>query len=295
MIRKQTIFKSALCFLAVGYICKSLNGNFDTKDLLPPTPSHSIWDVSQEESMANIQTVLKQKFTFLGKGHQAFAFVSEDGNYVLKLFKPHYPHIETLGMSLNFTYIPFAKALYRLFAKEKYQTRIEEDLTSYVNALHKFKKESCLEYIHLAHTDHLHTQMQIFDKNGIIRKLDADSTCFLLQRKVTPLEDTLKKLLSENNIEQARLVTQKLIDLLSLRFSLGFYKPTHKFHANFGCVGLEPVQLDVGRLLSKEDLHLENSPWKPDMAISLKKLYIWMEGHVPALIPHVTDLLQVTE
>lgn len=29
-------------------------------------------------------------FTYLGRGLQSFAFVSEDGNYVLKIFNNHY-------------------------------------------------------------------------------------------------------------------------------------------------------------------------------------------------------------
>lgn len=292
---RSKILTSGLCFLLVGHICKTLNGNFDTKDLLSPTESGSIWDVSDENCSIDVSKLLDQKFTYLGKGHQAFAFASEDGKYVIKLFKPHYPHIETSKTSLNFTYIPFAKWIYRTWEQKKYQERIKEDLTSYVNALHSFKEESCLEYIHLAKTSHLHTKIKLFDKIKVLRELDADSTCFLIQRKVDPLEQTLQKLLDENRIDDAKIVIQKLTRLLSHRFSLGFYKPTHKFHANFGCVGLEPVQLDVGRLLSKEDLGIPNSPWKPDIQVSMKKLRIWMEGHVPALVPHVSDLLEAPE
>jgi hypothetical protein len=292
MTVRSKITIGMLSFFVVGALCKNLNGNFDTKDLLAPTKSGSCWDIEQKECSLDVQDLLQQNFTYLGKGHQSFAFLSQDGNYVLKLFKPHYPNWETFLGTINFTYIPFAKWGYRMVASHSYTQRIKEDLTSYVNALCQFKKESCLEYIHLAKTTHLHTKIRFFDKMNIMRELDADSTCFLIQKKVTPIENTLKTLMQERKIDEARVLLQKLIYLLSKRLDLGFYKPTHKFHANFGCVGLEPVQLDVGRLVKKEDLERFDPKWKPDMQISLQKLRIWMEEHIPDLIPHVSDLLE---
>src|SRR3989338_6008758 len=137
--------KTVFCiagFLAVSCLCKHLYDNFDTKDLMSPEKAGSSFDTSSYHTSLDIQAILSQKFSFLGKGHQAFAFVSEDGEYVLKLFKPHYPHIEFCNTSFNFTYIPFAKIFYRLFAKDSFQKHLQEDLTSYINAFSSFQKES---------------------------------------------------------------------------------------------------------------------------------------------------------
>src|SRR5579871_916778 len=43
-----------------------------------------------------IERILSQKFTYLARGSQAFAFISEDGRYVLKMFKQHKWHSKNL-------------------------------------------------------------------------------------------------------------------------------------------------------------------------------------------------------
>lgn len=39
------------------------------------------------EEQQEVERILSQKFTYLARGSQAFAFISEDGKYILKLFK----------------------------------------------------------------------------------------------------------------------------------------------------------------------------------------------------------------
>ncbi|MBS0605157.1 MAG: hypothetical protein JSS60_09020 [Verrucomicrobia bacterium] len=45
-----------------------------------------------EDEQREVDRILTQKFTYLARGSQAFAFISEDGKYVLKLFKQHKWH-----------------------------------------------------------------------------------------------------------------------------------------------------------------------------------------------------------
>ncbi|MES2198742.1 MAG: hypothetical protein V4489_01045, partial [Chlamydiota bacterium] len=272
---RYKILIGSVSFFAINLICKGLNGNFDVDDLIKPSKSGSAWDTSSEKGF-DINSLLKQKFHYLGKGHQAFAFTSEDGQYVLKLFKPHYPHIEFFGESFNFTYIPFSKWLYKSVAKEAFDKRLAADFTSYVNAYNSFKEESLVEYLHLSKTSDLKHPLQLFDKINILRNFDPNDTCFLIQKKVEPLQVTLKNLLKEDKIMDVRLVLEKLLNLLNRRVELGFYKPTHKFHANFGCVGLEPIQLDIGNLLTLKDLGLAEGTPTIDLATSVKKLKMWL-------------------
>ena len=140
------------CFLALNWVCKTLNGHFDIDDLVKPKESGSIWDTSSTDNSFNYSAVLKQRFHFFAKGHQDYAFVSDDGQYILKLFKPTYPRPSILGIPFDFSPIPFSKKIYQSFLEGNFQRRINKDLTSYVNALKNFKKESILEYIHLTNT-----------------------------------------------------------------------------------------------------------------------------------------------
>ena len=288
---RYKILIGSVSFFAINLICKGLNGNFDAEDLIKPSKKGSAWDTSFAKDF-DISSLLKQKFHYLGKGHQAFAFVSEDGQYVLKLFKPHYPHIEFFGESFNFTYIPFSKWLYKVVAKEAYDKRLQEDFTSYVNAYTTFKDESLVEYLHLAETSDLKEPLRLFDKINILREFDSNSTCFLIQKKVEPLQATLQNLLKEDKIGDVRIVLEKLLHLLVRRVDLGFYKPTHKFHANFGCIGLEPYQLDIGNLLTPKDLGLAEDTKTINLETSVKKLKLWLGEHIPSLNKEVDELVR---
>jgi hypothetical protein len=288
---RYKIFLGAVGFFAINLFCKGLNGNFDVTELLKPSASGSPWDTSSITKDFDINALLKQKFHYLGKGHQAFAFESDDGQYVLKLFKPHYPHLEIFGDSFNFTYIPFSRWFYRTIAKKDFDKRIADDFTSYVNAYNLFKNESLVEYLHLAETKDIKNSIQLFDKLKILRNFDPNTTCFLVQRKVEPLQTTLQKLIKENKTGEIKLVLEKLLHLLARRLESRFYKPTHKFHANFGCVGLEPIQLDIGNLLTPEDLGLVDYTLPTDLTISVKKLKLWLNHHLPSLKDDLEEVI----
>ncbi|MBS0653590.1 MAG: hypothetical protein JSR39_08740, partial [Verrucomicrobia bacterium] len=53
-----------------------------------PSAEWELPPLSDEEQQL-VDQILCQKFTFLARGSQAFAFISEDKKYVLKLFKQH--------------------------------------------------------------------------------------------------------------------------------------------------------------------------------------------------------------
>lgn len=292
MRRRYKILFIPVGFFTLNLLCKGLNGNFDPAELISPWPRNSIENFSFEEQSFPVESVLQQEFHYLGKGHQAFAFISEDGKYVLKLFKPHYPHWEIFGKSYNFTSLPFARFLYRVLNKEPFQKRIKEDFLSYVNAYRFFKEESLVEYLHPVRTQTLRTPVRLFDKIGVLRTFDPNTTCFLIQRTVKPLGEVLSDLQKQGNTEEIRSVMYRLLELLQKRIELRFYKPTHKFHANFGCVGLQPIQLDIGNLLTPEDLGLAEYSLPKDLTISIQKLKVWLSGHFPELEHDLDAVIQ---
>ncbi len=278
-------------FLALNLLAKALSGNFEESDLIPPSTKDLT--LNKPESFS-VESVLDQKFYFLAKGHQAIVFTSADGKHVLKLLKLHYPQISLPGVSFHFTHIPFAKSLYKLLFKEKLQGRINKDFISYTNALEKFQEESLVSYIHLAESSHLDKRIQCYDKRGTLHVFSADKTCFLIQENVPSLQGTLKQFLFENKIKEAKIVLQNLVTLINLRASLHFYRPTHKFYANFGCVGLKPIQYDIGNLLRAEDLHLA-APEEKSIQFSFYKLKKWIEKDFPELSSYIEELTKDTD
>jgi hypothetical protein len=183
-------------------------------------------------------------------------FASEDGEHVLKVFKPHFPyfHYHLFGspFKLGISKLPFAKTLFeKIYAKECKEQK-ENEFQSYVNSFELLQKETQLEYLHLAQTDHLQVKLKLYDKIGILREIDLDSTCFLVQRKTDLLYPSLASLIKKGELQKAKQLIRSFVDL-SFKFILkGIDNPT-TVEKNFGCIGLQPVQIDVGRVLIMED------------------------------------------
>lgn len=279
----------AAVFFGLNLLCKGLTGNFDPEELVVPTNPGTRWDTSCLEQNFPIDTFLQQKFQYLGKGHQAFVFASEDGQHVIKLFKPHYPHIECFGRSFNFTTLPFSRWLYRIFSAQNFIQGKERDLISYYNARTLFQEESLTEYVHLTTTFNIKGKLSLSDKIHISRELDPNTTCFVVQKRVEPLNSVFTRLLKEGKTEEIRTIMQGLKKLLLRRAELGLYKPSHKFHVNFGCYGLTPIQLDIGNLVTPQDLGLDLPGM--DGQVSLQRLKAWADLRYPALSPFVDEVL----
>ncbi len=275
----------ASSFLLVSQVPIFLNGNFSGSDLILAESN----EFENRPASFSVDPILDQKFYFLAKGHQAFVFVSQDKQYVLKLLKLHYPQVHLPGVSFRFSPIPFANTFYRIFFKQELQKQARRDFKSYLNAIDKFKEESLVSYIHLTESFDLKKNIQCYDKTGILHSFPADKTCFLIQKNVPSLESTLHFLIEENKIDDAKVILKNLIDLIHLRKKLGFHEPTNKFHANFGCVGLRPVQYDIGKLLTKEDLQIDSQDEK-FKDISIYKLRKWIKKDFPSLIDYLDEL-----
>ena len=287
------ILSCTLGFIALSMICKTLTLDFDDKNLQKPAPIGSSWDTSELPTSTPLPEMLNQPYHFLGKGHQAFAFLSEDGNYVLKLFKPHYPHLKIFGYKVDFTPIPFAKSLYRFLEQEKFQKKTDKDFRSYINAFSLFKEESQLEYLHLSTTSNLNTILQISDPMNNPRHFNADKTCFLIQRRVDPFILTLGKWIEQGHLEQAKDALSQMAQLLAKRIDLGFIKSTNKIYANFGFIGSRVIQLDIGRLLTAKDRGSPPSTTQPYDVLhtSTYRLKNWLNKQSPELSNYFTQCI----
>lgn len=249
---KTLLYTSA--FFTLNTVCKRLTDDFSLDHLVKPSSKDSKWARSDEPT--DLQKILAQKYTYLGKGKQAFVFASEDGEHVLKLFKPHFPyfHYHLLGspFKIGISKLPFAKTLFEMTHTKECEEQKENEFQSYVNSFELLQKETQLEYLHLAQTDHLQNKLKIYDKIGILREIDLDSTCFLIQKKTDLLYPSLASLIKKGELEKAKQLIYSFVDL-SFKFIIkGIDNPT-TVEKNFGCIGLQPVQIDVGRVLIMDD------------------------------------------
>ncbi len=283
---------SCLSFLMVGALCKHLTDDFSVMRLVP---AHKDISLYQEKNPNNLPQLLQQTYTYLGKGKQAYVFVSEDKKHVLKLFKPFFPSysITILGHSFNcrFSKIPFIQTIYSFFYPEEGRRRREQDFRSYINAFTILKEDTVLEYLHLSETNNLHNSLQIVDKIGVSHTIDSNTSCFLIQRKIDLLYPTLADCLQKNDIEKAKKLIESFARLSLKLAQLKIVNPT-TIEENWGCLEDQSLLLDVGRLLTAQDLH-KNPPSLDQAYHTIHHLKKWLSKHSPSLCQYLEESLSV--
>lgn len=250
MKRSIKIAIGALLFLSLNFFCKTATGNFSL-NLLEPIHLTEKWAPNEE-----LNAILSQEYRYLGHGNQAFVFASEDGEHVLKLFRPLAPLWEKINSGKKTVYklgkLPFAQTIFnKLFADEIAADR-DSQFLSYTNSFALLQEETGIEHLHLSPTTTLKRSMKIYDKIGVLHLIDLDSTSFLIQKKTDLLYPALAKLIKEEKIDDAKELLTNFIKLSIKLTETGIIRPT-TLKKNLGCIGLKPIQIDVGKVFREED------------------------------------------
>ena len=217
----------------------------------PPTSVTSQPPLTQEAL-----DILAQPFTFFSKGSQAYAFLSADGQYVLKILKQHKFHPRT-----HFAYVPFLPQHADYVHRKK---KAEKAFRSFQNAASGFCKETGLLGIHLIPDPSWSKQIVLIDKKGREHLVDINKTSFALQKKAELLYPTLTALMEKHDSASAKKRINSLMLLLYSLAHQGVVDNDPILRRNFGFVGDEAIQFDIGmfdidpkrkgHILSQEEL-----------------------------------------
>jgi hypothetical protein len=251
------VLVSTSVFFLLNSLCKKITDDFSTHHLTPPAAEDSSW--GKTVIPENLEELIGQEYVYLGKGKQAYAFVS---NHVFKLFKPA-PirfQVSCFGKEYQFSLskLPFIKSLFIDFSSPHYQEVQNREYRSYVNAITLLPDETKVEYLHLASTQNLKKKLKIYDKIGVLHTIDLDSTSFLIQKRADLFYPKLLELVKKNEVAKAQTLLRNFISFYLHLIDTNIVNPT-TVEANIGCLDLEIVQIDVGRLLTPQDLGLSYS------------------------------------
>jgi hypothetical protein len=288
-------YKILLCvvsFFSVNFLCKTLTDDFSTHFLITPAEMDSEW--ASQEVPHNLKSLLGQKYTYLAKGKQSYVFVSEDGDHVLKLFKPLPPFIAVSFFGKTFhiglAKIPFANLLLIDPKSPSYQQARDLEFRSYLNSFSLLPEETKLEYLHLAATNHLQKKLTIYDKIEVLHQIDLDSTSFLIQRKTDLLYPTLANLLNSKETDKAKLLLKNFVEFYFDLIEKGIVNPT-TIEKNLGCLDLKPIQIDVGRILTSQDLKLSSSEVPlTQIYHSTSHMKKWLRTRSPELLVYLKQI-----
>ena len=186
-------------------------------------PSKPEWDVKlSEEETQRISAILSQRFFYLGKGVQSYAFESDDGKYVLKLFR--------------FDQSPFDSISW-IKGRSSIKKRPEKIFSGCKLSYDLARDETGLIWVHLNPAKGW-PLIRVRDYLGMTHRIDPSRYRFVLQRKAVKLFSALQ---NEQNRDALVQSFSTLMDSLNEK---GIAPLDLKIASNFGVLDGRVVQID---------------------------------------------------
>jgi hypothetical protein len=285
--------KRAILVLLIPFViwgierfCHQKTDGFSLLRVRSSLKPHKEWE-TQPLTLAEkteLSSLLKQPFTYYGKGAQAFVFLSQDERVVLKLFR-------------NYRMRPpvWSHCLPAFVSKEKNRRRewlLHQDFTSYVLAFEELKEETGLLFVHLNKSDDLKQRVTLIDKLGISHVIDLDQMEFLVQKKASLVPHTLDRLMKKGEIAQAQKAIDALLELLIIRCRRGLFDKDPDLLTNFGFCQGKAIQIDVGRF-RRDLIRKEKAVYKDDLIRISDPFKHWLTAHYPILADYLDEKVQM--
>ncbi|MBS0630158.1 MAG: hypothetical protein JSS30_08075 [Verrucomicrobia bacterium] len=219
MIKKCILF--LIAFYALAQFCQKQTDGFAVGKV-----STLLLEGNGEET-----AIPSQSYHYLGKGGQAYVFISEDDQTVLKLFRSS--RLNTLKF-----FCPFLKAKI-----DSLENNLKQTFQSYQIANTYLKNETGLIAVHFDHRPH--QPLKIVDRLGIMHTLQ--DCPFVIQERAILVKEKIAQLMEAGEAEKAKESLANLRELVHHRIRLGIGDGDPNLIKNFGFCGDRPIQIDGGR------------------------------------------------
>ena len=204
------------------------------------------WNVPEKYPISEeAKKALCQSYRYIGRGHQCYAFASEDGQYVLKL--PRTDRYQT----------PFWMQFFPEKRKEKeedVQHREKALLESFRISYEELSDQTALLAFRMGSGSENLGNLQIQDRLGRSYVLPVHQTPFLLQRKFPILMRCFESALDKGKREEAAQILDRFLEAIYDRAMRGVLNKDPSFMRNFGYDGTKAYQIDVGSFYRKEGI-----------------------------------------
>ncbi|MFN0064821.1 MAG: hypothetical protein ACKVOH_01155 [Chlamydiales bacterium] len=284
--------KRVLSFIFAGCICwgviqgyNTLTDGFSLQQMKSQLPLDSRFDpppLPQEEKQ-KLQHMIAQKFRYIGKGCQFYAFASEDGKWVIKFLKQKH-----LKPWTELQQIPMPRQVREHADRQirKRQERVENLFFSCQLAYSELSEESGLLYIHLNRVPGLEREVTLIDKMGLHHRVNVDEYEFILQRRAR----SVKEVFAAASKEEIGEKIDQLISLVHSRCSKGIRDRDRSFVQNVAFYEKGALFIDIGQFYKDETILAKEEEQK-DLKRRLGNLRYWTEKNFPQYLHDVEKRL----
>ncbi len=270
--------------LAEGFCLKRIEAPISFQgDISVKPPSKS--------TLETLSSITHQHFRYLKKGSQAYAFISDDGHYVLKLFKLH--HMQPAEW-LQTIPAPGVLQRYRdnLIRRRKY--RIELTLTSYKLATEKLLQECGLVYAQVLPSPEFSLPVTIVDAVGRRYSIDLSQHGFAIQKRAELVIPSFERWIKDGDFQQAKSAIDSLVALITARSIKGVQDSDPDLHKNAGLIGTKAVLIDIGSFYANPSI-ADPTEMQRDMKKVFNNFYEWLSKRSPSLADYLKAKLESPE
>lgn len=285
--------KLVLLLLIIYYVpkfCASKTDGFTLLKIHSNLTYHPEWETAplNQVQKEQLKAITAQKFTYLSSGGQCYVFGSEDGKYVLKLFKHHLRRVPYLLAHIP---LPDKWSNKRDDHVKKREHKLLRDFSSYRLSYDNLKEESGLLYVHLNKTSDLHMQTTLVDKLGIEHRLALDPVEFVIQKRAVLVFPHLKTLIQEQKKEEARYAIDQIVNLIVSRCQKGIYDQDPRIGSNIGFLEDRAILIDIGRL-EIDPNRKDPEIYRKDLEQITSKLQMWLNKNgSPELASYLVETI----
>ncbi len=267
------IFGLVIFSFLVGTGLHRLKDGFSPRRVLPLNRQIAYgWDKSVEE-------ILKQTFTYVGRGRQCFAFESEDGKYILK-----FPRTDIYSTPFWAKVLPVKS--YRKRLEKNHLEREQFLLSSFQICFDELQDQTAILAAHLGRSKRSLQFLMVKDALGCLHQLPLYKTSFILQYKKPLLIPSLKHTIDNKNFEKASQILDALVDVVVDRAKKGVLNRDRSFLRNYGFDGTKAYQIDVGSFFKNPTLS-QRDAFQKSVRDSMDPVQEWLAQ----IDPLILDLL----
>jgi len=228
------------------------------------------------------ESIIAQDFHYLGRGRQAFAFVSNDGQYVIK-----FPRGDICKLPFWLRALPLEKRRQRQISRKA--AREQCVLQSARLAMEELKDATALIAMNFSpQTTHEklpnkkipNTCVRIIDKAGRSFQIPLATTYFILQRKKQLFRDVIEEAAARDGLVGVEKVLDDLFANILERTKKGILNRDGSFLRNYGFDEKGAYQTDVGSFYKVENEPMQ-AVYLRSMALSVKPIRRWMKKKHP--------------
>ncbi len=292
MIRKHHSFYIALatltlCLCFVDRYFFKLNDGFCIRTILGTIHPDQERETSFPPAV-NLDSVFNQEYHYLAKGHQSYAFISQDQNYVLKFYR--FPSHLRLFPWLNH---PLSSRLSsrRQQIMEYNLEKLDMTFNSYKIAFEELQRETGTLWIHLTPKGNWNQTVTLIDKTGNRYTLPIDPLCFIVQKKAELIFPALEKMVNNHDLKGAQMMIDSIIDLIATQCRKGIKNSDPILEKNYGWDGTRALSIDIGRFVS--DMRQSNHfIYSQEILDTTHSLASWLENNEPQLFSYYKEKIE---